>query len=652
MQNVIEAPSCSTPVCLSSASSSSVSSPPLLLRHTSTPPPAHPDLGVGWSGLEGQSSSDHGHGTAAATGPPVFSPPPSSSLLVPPRSQPFSTPTLVSRSSSSVTTTPSLETTARELRDVQAFLRGNAFDVGGPYADLFMVLLSTVRTLVDASVLTTTATVNPPPSILSPSSSLSSQRANTLPIAPVAPVSPLPLPTGTASPQEMHTATMESRLSQVEEALRRLQHENTLVMKALDRVLRMQLEERKKKTDLLTSTSTSIPSTSSPPPSVSLSTKILRKDWMALKSAIDDATTRYCQAEYAAGRSDVRERTPSSNDSGNEELMKKIAESLISLVQTIAPNTHSDGGLVKASNSRGTLSRTREEREEEKTERRKKVNHSVSLSSSPRLPSDGVKVFQKDDVSLTSDSAPIVAQNNSDDSSSLQSLICRLEVLEAYTPFSLPRMRARLPFLGFEVNTNGDQYRAKGAMRATSGEPATGIRVHHVYPGYAAAHQDLRPGDVLLSLNDIALCPPSNASASGSQAVGNGAGQLYLVLEEVLREDRALRMATLQRASSSSASPSPLCTAVEGGGEGAGMSAMLHRSSRAAQSHYLRSTPHPAEPKGDQADAGIGALLHRAFNAPCVLRFLVQSVSRGSEEEKPHQSLWTMQLEVPNPPRG
>lgn len=232
----------------------------------------------------------------------------------------------------------------------------------------------------------------------------------------------------------------------------------------------------------------------------------------------------------------------------------------------------------------------------------------------------------------------------------------RLEVLEAVSPFSISRLRFRLPVLGFDVepavieppkleitSSLSPSSEENTQLLATSGAVSgnvvkrRGVRVTAVTHRCAASLQGLQVKDELLSLNGIELYTELTGLEKGEASFKQGGGGLlYVVLDELLREDRAARMALLQQHYRSLAKK--------------------NRCQPDSDAVMKASAPSPVS----------DAVLMEVFEKPFVLTFQVLSVCsseylRSSDKAdlsfptnaaKEKSNPWLLKLEVNNPPHG
>lgn len=426
--------------------------------------------------------------------------------------------------------------TVTELRDVQRILHEHVFDVSGPYADLFTVLLSSLRVLLDAVV--KADRISPAPAAALPPASAESSVATTRKESASTPRSQAAL-------GERFKEDYTERIGRVEDHLRRLQEENKIVLAALNKRGSV-VEERHRASAL--------------------------RDWEAWRQVVESAFARYA-SKGATQYSDAAVVSPPASDESRETALEAAHRATVRALE----------GLIRSVASSDV-------------EPPPPPNTSKGSHAAPDVPQRaGGKAVGT--PSLTALQC----------SSLLDPLLCRIEVLEACTPFSLPRLKANLPFLGFEVLGAG-----VGGERPLSF--AGGIQVTQVYQGYQASLQGLAVGDTLLSVNGVLLgcprdirCGDAPSSTPAFSQCSAGAGQLYLVLDDMLREDRAKRIAAIEH---------DVCVS-------------------------------------NAAMTGVPQRLAAYFHTPFTLHFAVASSSKKTkapEGEVP--VLWTLRLEVPNAPKG
>lgn len=378
---------------------------------------------------------------------------------------------------------PQLTSLYDDVVHVQKFLHLNTFDLSGPYADLFMVMLSSTKTLVDAVVVllaaSAAATSVPPPSDVDPQQSCSStipKRERTLPPPPPPPHSPAP------SPQQQDVEALASQMRVMRETLQQMRVENTWISHSVSRLA--QEAELEKKT-----------------------------------------------------------RQKAASPSG---LMADIDEAF--------------------------------------------------------LPTSPVQTNMEGIYSTSSSRVAAATMDQSQATHRMDDLLARVEVLEAASPLTHPRLKASLPFLGFNMSESS----------GSDSSPSKGCVVTRVYPHQAAEKQGLRVGDRLVSVNGQQL-------HSGRQAM--------LVLHELLREDRSTRLAML-----------------------------LSPPSHASQPPHHQPTGSPSSFSSAEA----------LMRAPMRLHFLVEPYRAAAVKREELQSggyqyhrnntcewePWEMAVDVMNPPRG
>eukprot|EP00796_Vickermania_ingenoplastis_P012366 gene12366-8492_t len=583
----------------------------------------------------------------------------------------------------------------QELCNAPTFLREHVFDVGGPYADLFVVLLSTVRTLIDAScrlldqqhqfspcatpTISKQAIPPGPSSSAAASSSSSSAAASSSSSLPVAMAVPSSSPSASMAPSADGGA---SRLRRRERGVA----SNTATTRSRSR-------------------SPPAPATGSAPQAVQATqghtlradgggggrkgTTALPEGTRADLPSVHHSSTSKWEAAFASPSS--TRRTSSSSSRSSAVSSREGGTSTLCRTRHLVSSTPSQCRPSRKMHKNSHLPQQQQQQQAEpRGLRARSPDAAASLASSLREETHQLRhrldqlqaenTFLLKSVLSTSTAdhqappPPSLSPARppfSDTEEKMAALTARLEAVEAHCPTSLPRLLARLPSLGFEMAhaspppfpsaacTKGGSDSPAGASPPLLGAaaassyrdrtaPSSTLCVGTVIPGTPAHAQGLRPGDQLLSVNGRRLggLPLHQPRTKGVVEATSSPALLYVVLDELLREDRAQRLALLQ--AMAMATPLPLTAADSA-------TRRPHRSPEEADDGVRLQTAPLTAGGGGGVLAWQQTFAH-AFHSPFSLLLEVRRPppGEGTKEVQPPAAggaSWIIRIPIPNPPR-